>query len=104
MQRRDPLRSRAQDNPVRLWVAAIAGISCREKNVCSIEVVEYRGASVVTAICVCLGERKPTMSIHRGRRSIVACPYRIGGIWRPGSIRIGYINSIDRGHIAHERQ
>ena len=76
----EDLRTGADDDAVRLWIGTVAGIAGRIEKVSAVPVVQDRGAPVVAAIGIGLGEMKPAMRVNVRNHAIEAAGDGIGGI------------------------
>src|ERR1700756_4143852 len=84
--RSDELRARADDDPIRLRIAAIARIAGGVKEICSIDVVKDGGTAVVSAVGVGLGDRELSRGIDERYATVVVGADWVRGIDDAGSV------------------
>src|SRR6202042_344231 len=72
--------------------------------VVAVGVIQDGGASVVAAISVGLSEAEIAEEVYARYGAEERRRHRVGGVERGGSVGVGNVDGVDRGHVAHEGQ
>jgi len=100
----DELSASSEDDAVGLGVGAVACVTSCVEEVGSVGVVEDRGAAVVAAVGVGLGEGELTVAVDGGDGAEEVDADGVGGIDDARRIGVGGVNGVDGSDVTHERE
>ena len=102
--RADDLGARAEHHAGRLRVGAVARVARGVDVVLAVDLRLDRGAAVVAAVGVGLGEGPLAVGGQRRHGPVVGGGDRVGRVDDAGGVGVGDVNRVRRGHVVDERQ